>query len=256
MSNATKRIAVIDADTAMYQAALRGQVTDRSGEVFQTLDVEHCYKDLIKRYTSLCLGSTRSDHRAYLCLTSNRNFRKDLLPSYKGQRTEKPKLLSELKTMLIERKPWPTVLIDGLEADDVCGILSGSLQSQGKSPVICSEDKDLLQIPGLLFRAKELVEVTQETGDKFHMAQTLTGDPSDNYNGCPGVGPKKALRMLGAVPSVDGVLGMWKVVVASYQAKGLTEEDALVQARVARITRLTDWDMNKKTVKLWTPPAQ
>lgn len=252
----SKRIAVIDADTALYQAALAGQVTDRSGEVFPMLDAEHCYKDVIKRYTRLMLGATKSDGRAYLCFTSNRNFRKDILATYKAQRGEKPLMLSELKTMVLERKPWPTVLIDGLEADDVCGILQGSLAKQGKESVICSDDKDMLQIPGLLFRGKELVEVTEETGDKFHMMQTLVGDPSDNYKGCPGMGAKKALRLLNACPSADGVAGMWKAVVACYEAKGLTKEDALVQAQVARITRLSDWDQNTKTVKLWTAPTK
>lgn len=250
----SKRIAVIDADTALYQAALRGQVTDASGEVFPLLDVEHCYRDLERRYTNIMLGATRSDARAYLCFTSKDNFRKKILPTYKGQRTAKPVLLEELKAMFLERKPWPCVLIGGLEADDVCGILAGSLQKQGKDPIICSEDKDLLQIPGLLYRQKEVVEVTRETGDKFHMAQTLHGDMTDNYHGCPGIGAKKALRILSAVPKEDGLIGMWKAVVAAYEARDLTEADALVQAQVARILRLEDWDGVKKEPILWQAP--
>lgn len=250
----SKRIAVIDADTPLYQAALRGQTTSLDGEKFPLLDIEHVYKDAIRRLTSLMLGATRSDSKAYLCLTGSGNFRRNILPEYKAQRSEKPLMFAELKTLVRERKPWPIVYVEGLEADDLCGILSGQLQAQGKQPVICSDDKDMLQIPGLLFRNKELVEVSPEMGDRFHLMQTLCGDPVDNYKGCPGVGARKADRLFNAVPKADGLAGMWKAVVAQFEAKGLTAEHALVQARVARILRLSDWDQTKKEPILWEPP--
>jgi DNA polymerase-1 len=44
-------------------------------------------------------------------------------------------------------------------------------------------------------------------------------------------------------------------VVAAFESKGLTEEDALVQARVARICRASDYDFKTKEVKLWNPPV-
>jgi DNA polymerase-1 len=45
----------------------------------------------------------------------------------------------------------------------------------------------------------------------------------------------------------------WKAVVRTFEAKGLTADDALVQARLARIVRDSDWDSEKMEVKLWTP---
>jgi DNA polymerase-1 len=45
----------------------------------------------------------------------------------------------------------------------------------------------------------------------------------------------------------------WEAIVEAYESKGFTEEDALVQARVARILRKDDWDFDNNCHKLWTP---
>ena len=45
----------------------------------------------------------------------------------------------------------------------------------------------------------------------------------------------------------------WQSVVELFESKGFTEEDALLQARVARILRYEDYDFEKKEVILWTP---
>jgi DNA polymerase-1 len=42
-------------------------------------------------------------------------------------------------------------------------------------------------------------------------------------------------------------------VVDAYLKAGLTEEDALMNARMARILRAEDWDFENNEVKLWTP---
>mgnify|MGYP003114164935 FL=1 len=116
--------------------------------------------------------------------------------------------------------------------------------------ILVSTDKDLLQIPGLHYNPNKpdegITEVTEEDGEYNHLFQTLTGDLVDGYSGCPGVGPKTALRILGSNPCWDKVLG-------AYKKAGLTEEDALVQARVARILRQSDFNYNKEEVILWEP---
>jgi DNA polymerase-1 len=45
----------------------------------------------------------------------------------------------------------------------------------------------------------------------------------------------------------------WEIVVSAYRRAGLGEEAALVNARVARICRYTDYDFKEKKVKLWNP---
>ena len=75
--------------------------------------------------------------------------------------------------------------------------------------------------------------------------QTLTGDVTDGYKGCPGVGEKKAETILKK--------GTWEEVLKAYEAAKLTEQDALQQARVARICRVEDFNYKLGDVNLWTP---
>ena len=111
-----------------------------------------------------------------------------------------------------------------------------------------SDDKDMLGRPGQLFRPStdELHEISVEDADRFFLTQVLTGDPTDGYKGLPGVGPKKAEAILGPRPH-------WGAVEQAYIKAGHTKEDALVQARLARILRWSDWDAEKGVPILWEP---
>lgn len=140
-----------------------------------------------------------------------------------------------------------------LEGDDVLGILSTSPKIIRGEKVIVSLDKDLKTIPGLICDMKdfEISEISEAEADYMHMYQTLTGDTADGYSGCPGVGPKNAEKLLA---DTDGTYQtMWPVVVGQYQKKGLSEEEALIMARVARICRRDDYDFQRKEVILWNP---
>lgn len=144
-----------------------------------------------------------------------------------------------------------------LEADDILGILATGPWIGGEK-VIATKDKDLLQIPGLHINHADLDrgvhEVTVEQGDRWHLYQTLVGDQCDGYKGCPGIGPKKAERILNELGS--SLEERWIGVVTVFEERGLTEADALLQARLARICRASDWDYENKVVKLWSPPTK
>jgi DNA polymerase-1 len=47
---------------------------------------------------------------------------------------------------------------------------------------------------------------------------------------------------------------MWQAIVTTYEKAGLTEDDAIIQARCARILRYEDID-NEGEIILWTPPV-
>lgn len=126
-----------------------------------------------------------------LFLTSPDNFRKHVYPEYKANRTAtKPKHLQFLKDYLIES--WQGQVAERMEADDYLGI------NQHESSIICSIDKDLLQVPGKHFNfvKKEFYEVDEETGFRNFYTQLLTGDTSDNIKGIAGIGPVKAKKAL------------------------------------------------------------
>jgi len=126
-----------------------------------------------------------------LFLTSPDNFRKHIYPEYKANRTAtKPKHLQFLRDYLVES--WQGTVAEKMEADDYLGI------NQHESSIICSIDKDLLQVPGkhYNFVKKEFYEVDEETGSRNFYTQLLTGDTSDNIKGIAGIGPVKAKKAL------------------------------------------------------------
>ena len=141
------------------------------------------------------------------------------------------------------------VLPTGLEGDDVLGILATSKSLIEGPAIVVTDDKDLKTIPCQLARMDEDVcIVSEKEADYNHMFQTLTGDTTDGYKGCPGVGPKKATEIL-----FDNPTNVWGAVVKTFEKAKLTEADALVQARVARICRASDYDFQAQRVKLWEP---
>jgi DNA polymerase-1 len=247
---------LLDSDIVAYTFASAAQESYNFGDtgVYQHVQefdsvvpkVEKWIDDLMHKLNALEL---------IVCLSvpTSEGFRVKVLPSYKGNRTSaKPVLLQQVKDWLAS--VYPSFIRPGLEADDVMGILSTHPKLVKGTKVIVSEDKDMQQIPGLLFnprKHKKPVRISEEQANFYHMYQTLIGDTTDGYKGCPGIGPVKANSILGCAES--SLEDYWPWVVETYESKGLTEEDALVQARVARICRWTDYDYSNKRVKLWTP---
>jgi DNA polymerase-1 len=261
----SKRILLIDADVIAYEAcsACQQELEYEPGYytwVSSLKDVQDTFDTTIATIKSALQGD-----RVVLCLTdSEGNFRKTILPTYKGKRGKKPLVLKRFKEALVDQG---AVWRSGLEGDDCMGILATRSNPDGDERIIVSIDKDMKQIPGKLVRwpNTDIVEVTEEEADYFHMLQTLTGDVTDGYSGCPGVGPVKAEKVLkealnewhqadfaNGFPETKGIY-VWEHVVRAYHKAGLSEQDALVQARVARILRASDYDFKRREVKLWTP---
>lgn len=192
-----------------------------------------------------------------ICLSSPPIFRTEVDPTYKSKRGESRKPVAYTAVRERLEREYQTVKMPGLEADDVMGILS--TKPGNNDTIICSFDKDMKQVPGLLWDG-ELKSIDREAADLFFLTQVLTGDTSDGYKGCPGVGPVKAAKVLQSAIDAAGpeepsvIKACWPAVVEAYEKVGLTTDDAITQARLARILRWDDWDTNKKEVKLWTPP--
>jgi DNA polymerase-1 len=52
---------------------------------------------------------------------------------------------------------------------------------------------------------------------------------------------------------LTGITQRWPIVLEAFLKAGLTEQDALTQARLARILRFSDWDNETKQPILWSP---
>jgi 5'-3' exonuclease len=130
-----------------------------------------------------------------------------------------------------------------LEADDALGIYA----TQYPDNVLCSPDKDMRQIPGRLFDMKESHFITREEGDRWHFIQTLAGDQTDGYAGVPGYGIKTAAKLF----EKEGYF--WDTIVGAFESKGMTEDDALLNARLAKILQVEDYDFNGSKALSWYP---
>lgn len=265
LDNSRARIALIDADSVLYASCLAAERKDDNGDYIQTLTLEECFRDTAKRLERLVDDTDADD--AIICLSIGRSFRYDILASYKANRHDlrKPPLLNDLKDLLIERrKPFGVLAISGLEADDICGISSTALQRANlREPLIVSIDKDMRTVPGLSYswmREDEgIVECSEYDAARAHFIQTLMGDAVDGYHGCPGIGKAKAAKLWDDYASEEADyrgLGPWDGILDTFEAKGLTANDALTQARLAYILRDTNWNSAKREIQLWQPSAK
>ncbi|MDW2264010.1 exonuclease [Vibrio parahaemolyticus] len=214
-----------------------------------------------------------------MCLTDDHNWRKDVLPTYKENRkgVRKPVGLQELKQRLSEH--YETYIRPSLEADDVMGILATwDKFYPDHRKIIISEDKDMKTLPAWIYNPAKDFEPwfnPIEDADHFHLCQTLAGDTTDGYAGCPSIGMDTASQLLkdrlmfesyehtfksGARKGMTEQRwrkvespSLWDTVVSCFHKAGLNEQAALQQARVARICRASDYDFKNKEVKLWMP---
>lgn len=258
---------LIDADFVLYRACSAVQrnaaFPNQAGEIVDVLSCNRSeakagFLKAVDGYMKRLFGD-----EAVLVFSGPNNFRMEVWPLYKANRAQSRKPVSywEIVHELREEGTFRVVAQDCLEGDDYIGILATRPSSVRR--VIVSEDKDMQTLPNAeIWRADKLVETTEESAEHFWHYQTLMGDSTDGYKGCPGIGPKSALKVL--EQSGDP----WANILQAYadgcrkkpealEAAGVeTAEDlALLNARLARILRHTDWDSASRRPILWTPPA-
>jgi DNA polymerase-1 len=255
-----KRILLIDGDIVAFKfAAANEHAIEWDAGVFTAhADLDSAKANVDEHIKSLCIELKADDY--VIALSDTENFRKDLCPSYKSHRVDakQPLIRRLLEDHL--REAHAAKQKPRLEGDDVLGIIATNPKLYPKcEKIIVSDDKDMQTIPCTLYRQGELRRVSLVEADLYHLTQTLTGDRTDGYPGLPGTGPKKAERILQAEVDRNAHLSgtvrhcCWEGVVAAYVKRGLTEEDALLQARLARILRHEDYDYQRKEPILWQP---
>lgn len=245
------KILLIDGDILVYEHAcgVEKAFEWEPGQLTYTADVDLAWEQMqgaIER-----LREQAKADEVKVALSHPENFRKELFPAYKAPRktVRKPLALIPLREKLLERGAY---MRPALEADDVLGILSTSPVLAGQK-IIWSTDKDLLQIPGLHLREGAVIEVSLAEADCRHALQTLVGDRVDNYPGLRGCGPKKAAALIfGSSPGWSTKAEMWAAIERAFGDR----DEMLVQARLARILRGTDYDFAAKRPILWTPPTE
>lgn len=260
------RTLLIDADSLVYQSCTANEVVTQWDEDLFTLHafigptIEH-FEESVESLRKKLEGD-----RMVMALSDYTDpWRKQIMPAYKANRngSRKPVTYAALRRYVHET--YPTYQKPGLEGDDTLGILlTNPKLFPGDQKILVSLDKDMKTLPGRHFNMgkDQLFEVTTAEADYNHLLQCLTGDTVDGYPGCPRVGPVSGRKILDPFYDDDrkklddsfDVAGAWKAVVAAYEKAGQSDWQALLNARVARICRWTDYDYVNKRVVLWTPP--
>ena len=233
---------LIDADFIVYKAcaAAESEVDFGDDVILVTSNFSDALSATNRELTKIKnkLGSFSS---MILFFSDSENFRKKILPEYKGHRNRKKpcgykRIINQLKT------EYKVIIKPTLEADDSMGIYATKYPGN----MIVSPDKDMKQIPGRLYNFDDTFTITHEEGGKWHLIQTLAGDQTDGYGGVSGIGVKRAVSLF------EDKGYSWQTVIEAFDND---IEDALVNARLARILTVDDYDFKRKCPILWTPSA-
>lgn len=213
------KIALIDADYIKYLVA---------NDILKDLKAQTAiiYKNPVHHYTQIRVDRIINSFTAkgYLfCFSgpSDNTFRCSVSfdRKYKDRNyTESYEKELEDKTEVVKyiRDRYPSVKYNDLEADDLLSML------QDDETFIYSNDKDLLQVPGLHWniKTKEFFEVSKSDGLEFLMHQMILGDSGDSIAGLKGSGKVAAKKLLADVAPKQMP---FKVLLAYLQKHGMID---------------------------------
>ena len=152
-------------------------------------------------------------------------FRHEAFADYKAQREETPagiKWAVPVIKDILEAYGIVACEVKGFEADDVIGTLALQGQAAGLDVLMVTPDKDYAQLvrPGITMcrpsSGKSGLEKldAEAVCEKYGLAHptqvidmlALMGDAADNIPGCPGVGPKTAVKLLAEFENVEQLI--------------------------------------------------
>ncbi len=144
------RTALIDGDIFIFQAATANEYESQWSDWLWTLHAD--LKAAIEQFddsVDRIVEDLQAD-KVIIALTDGRNWRKDVMPTYKHSRVtkRKPVIYQAMRDYVAETRE--TFQRPGLEGDDILGILSTHKSIVKGERIIVSLDKDMQTIPGLL----------------------------------------------------------------------------------------------------------
>ena len=151
-------------------------------------------------------------------------FRHDMFAAYKANSEEMPEDIRKSIPYIreiIKGYHIPILEKEGFEADDVIGTLAKTAEREGFQVFMVTPDKDYAQLVSeniFMYKPKRMGNEMEILGvervcENFQIQNTLQvidvlglmGDSSDNIPGCPGIGPKTAMKLVSVFGSIDGV---------------------------------------------------
>ncbi len=177
-------------------------------------------------------------HIAVVFDPSGPTFRHEAYPEYKANREETPEDIRKSVPIIkevIEAYNIPVIVVPGFEADDVIGTLATKASKMGYDVFMMTPDKDYAQLVNehaFIYKPKfgandfdilgvEEVKAKFEIDHKDQIIDLLglMGDSADNIPGCPGVGPKTAVKLLKEFGSIENILANTDKLKGSLKTK-------------------------------------
>lgn len=285
----TKRddIALIDADTILFGSCVTVQTEnellpidmylDEEWEnilndpgyipelnIIRGIDLDEAYSHALSKINTILDETGCSGYELHF--TKGRsNFRYDIFPEYKANRTkDKTKLspyrLIDLKMMFVNNPEVDAYIHSDFEADDI--VVMKKKEYPDKY-LLVAVDKDVLgALAGTHFNyyssptydiAMKFVTTDKEDAMKWSYKQTLMGDAGDGIIGLKGIGKVKADKLLA---DCDNEQECWQVVIDAYEDIAILKNgldaniiDAITNMRLVNMHQL---NINEEIV-LWKP---
>lgn len=201
---------------------------------------------------------------------------------YAGYHANRPKMVDTLGSQVeplqesLQKIGIPVEGIEGYEADDLLGTLahqakSSKLKTQNLETVILTGDRDLLQLvndttkilmpitgitKSVLMDSKAVEEKYGIRPNQIIDYKSLVGDPSDNYPGVGGIGPKTAAGLLQKFDTLENLyahLGDVKPEVSQKLAQDAEQAMMCKKLATIHLDVPVHLDTKKSNVENFTP---
>ncbi|MFI9814379.1 DNA polymerase I [Saccharothrix variisporea] len=178
-------------------------------------------------FTSMLINLLRDEQPTHIAVAfdvSRKTFRTEAYAEYKAGRSATPDEFKGQVSLIqdvLAALNIPTLEKDNYEADDVIATLTTQATALGYDVLICTGDRDALQLVNdkvtVLYPVKGVSEMARYTPELVLEKQGVTpalyadyaavrGDSSDNLPNTPGVGPKTIVKLLNQFGSLDGLI--------------------------------------------------
>ena len=214
------RLLLLDGHSLAYRAFFA-----LPAENFSTTTGQHT--NGVYGFTAMLINVLRDEQPTHVAVAfdkSRQTFRSEQYTEYKAGRSATPTEFAgqiPLVKEVLDAMHIRHVDVDGFEADDIIATLATQARAAGMDVLICSGDRDALQLVSdevtLLYPVRGVSELTRMTPAaveakygvppvRYSDLAAMVGESSDNLPGVPGVGPKTAAKWITQFGDLTGIV--------------------------------------------------
>jgi len=199
-------------------------------------------------------------------------FRHAMYAAYKANRPPMPEDMAvqiPYIKRIVSGYRLPVIEMPGWEADDLIGTLCRRLEGEGWSIVMVTGDKDFIQLVSdraslwdpMKDAQTDLAKVRETMGvepGQVIDVMGLSGDPTDNIPGVPGIGPKTALELIRVFGSLERLYDNLDTLPRRKQQESLQSfrDQAFLSRRLAAIRTDAPLALDTQSLAVQPPDAR